>query len=230
MSDPVVEADPTVDPQSGRGRVALPEVLTRRRLIVALPRITGDDTASDRLKVVLEVLAQKGMPVIAVDQRDLGLLAELRGLYGTRLTFGVHGPITLDELEPVLAAEPAFVLANAGDHALVERGERAGVCVLPAGLTPNELLAIDGRGPAAVQIFPADVLGGAYGASLKLVSDELVVVPRGGLGAWAVDRWFEAGAVCCVVDESLLGDALDEGGNIGQLRERAVSFLDTVNR
>lgn len=223
-SDPAGEAVSDEQPQ----RPALPEALTATRLVVAIPARPTDEDSRTRVLIALEILAQKGLTSIALHQSNVGWLDGLRTQYAGRLTFGVHGPLTVDELRPVLDAEPAFVLANGPDPALGELGDQVGVVVLPTGLSPNELLDLHSRGGAGVQVFPADVMGGAYGASLRWVNPDLVLVPRGGLGAWSVGRWFEAGAACCVVDEALLGDALDEGGNVGQLRERAASFKDTV--
>ncbi len=230
------ELDQVADPSevtsmahdSAGGRPALPEAFTATRLIVAIPERPSDEQARSRVTVALEILAQKGLTTIALHHTNLAWLDDLRELYGERLRFGVHGPITLEQLEPTLTRAPEFVLANGPDQALVEAGAVAGVTVLPSALTPNELLELHHRGGAGVQVFPADVMGGAYGSSLRWVCPEFVLVPRGGLGAWACTRWFEAGAACCVIDEALIGDALDEGGNLGQLRERAVSYLETV--
>lgn len=211
----------------GRMTDALPTCLSEPRLVAALPARPLDSAAFLRLGAVLEILAQRGFRTVSLHHSNASWLDELVPVFGARLAFGLHGSHTTDDLQ--LDRSPAFVLANNADASLVEAGRERGIAVLPAALTPNELLAAAELGAPAVQVLPADVMGGAYGESLvNVLPANVALIPRGGLGAWALGRWFKAGAPCCVADDTLFSDAFDEGGNLGQLRDRCGSFLDQV--
>lgn len=207
----------------------LPPSLLAHPLLVALPKVdTADEDVRARLAVVLEILAQQGFRNVSLHVDNLEPLADLRPVLGARLAFSCHGVFDQASLEQALAASPELVLTDCCDPELVFRGLEAGVPVLPAALTPNEIIAAARLGAPAVQVFPADVMGGAYGPSLGALVDRVAIVPRGGLGGWAVGRWFESRAKACVVDDALIGDAMDEYGNLGQLRDRCGSFLDSL--
>ncbi|WP_022909292.1 hypothetical protein [Aestuariimicrobium kwangyangense] len=208
---------------------ALPACLAEPRLVAALPLRPAEASSLPRVGAVLEILAQRGFRTVSLHHGNRDWLAELVPVFGARLAFGLHGVVSPDELEPALAQTPAFVLANNANPALVRTGIDAGVTVLPAALTPNELLAASDLGAPAVQVLPADVMGGAYGESLQHVLPPSVqLVPRGGLGAWALGRWYKVGAACCVADDTLFADAFDPDGHLGQLRERCGSFVEQV--
>ena len=208
---------------------ALPTCLAEPRVVAALPARPMTPAAMQRVGAVLEILAQRGFRTVSLHVDNVAWFADLVPVFGARLAFGVHGVLTEAQLDEVLAHSPAFVLANNADARLVEKGREADVCVLPAALTPNELLAAAELGAAAVQVLPADVMGGAYGESLmKVLPPEVKLIPRGGLGAWAFGRWFASNAAVCVADETLFADCFDAGANLGSLRDRCASFLDQV--
>lgn len=221
--------------------VPLPAAITGPRLIALLdPPPTGDEAdaasgARKRLQLlvtVLEVMVQEGVRTFALDLADAGALSQLRELFVDRASFGLAGVRTAVELDTALLAEPAFVLADTDDAEVVQRGWAAGVCTLPAGLTPNELRRLAALGAAAVQVLPADLLGGNYpsvlqGMRLGPDGEPLTVIARGGLGAWSAGRWFEAGAAAVVADTGLVGDAMT-GGPLSFLRDRCHSYLDVV--
>lgn len=207
----------------------LPACLAEPRLVAALPAFALEPATMRRAGAVLEILAQRGFRTVSLHHDNLAWLEQLRPVFEARLTFGVHGVTTREQLDNVIDQGPAFVLANNAEGALVDRGREASLTVLPAALTPNELLAAAQLGAPAVQVLPADVMGGAYAESLKHVMPaDVALIPRGGLGAWAIGRWFDAGAPVCIADEGLLTDALTPSGNLGQLRDRCSSYLDTV--
>ncbi|MGJ6980347.1 hypothetical protein ACSDQ9_07425 [Aestuariimicrobium soli] len=206
---------------------ALPACLAEPRIVAALPARPMEQASFLRVGAVLEILAQRGFRTVSLHVSNAAWLDDLVPVFGARLAFGLHGALTVDDLG--LEKQPAFVLANNADPELLEAGRAAGVTVLPAALTPNELLAASRLGAPAVQVLPADVMGGAYGESLQHVLPAgVALVPRGGLGAWALGRWFKVEAPVCIADDTLFADAFEPDGNLGQLRDRCASFLDQV--
>lgn len=212
-------------------RLPLPECITGPRMIVLLDRRgqeqTDDDARFAQVVPVLEVMVQEGLRTFALAPADLGLLPRLREIFTERASFGAYDVITPDDAVIALAGGPEFILASGDDAQVVRLGAEAGVATLSAALTPNEIRHGWGLGAAAVQVLPADLLGSSYPEALKNLAPGIALVPRGNLGGWSMGRWFEAGAVACVADSPLLGDALN-GGNLSHLRDRCRTYLDVV--
>ncbi|MGA4507759.1 bifunctional 4-hydroxy-2-oxoglutarate aldolase/2-dehydro-3-deoxy-phosphogluconate aldolase [Propionibacteriaceae bacterium G1746] len=212
-------------------RLPLPECITASRMIVLVDRrFDPEQNDADWLATVvpvLEVMVQEGMTVFSLPLADIALLAELREMFIERAWFGVHDVLTLDDTEQALAHAPEFLLAGGDDHAVVERAAVRGVVAVPAALTPNELRAAWQSGAAAVQVLPADLLGSNYPEALARLLPGVGLIARGNLGGWSMGRWFEHGAVACVADSPLTGDAFN-GGNLSHLRDRCRTYRDVV--
>lgn len=212
-------------------RLPLPECISGPRMIVLVDRPTEDDTDVDarfaRVVPVLEVMVQEGFLTFSLSLGDLGLLPQLREIFTERASFGAHDVVTTEDTVHALESAPEFILASSDDAEVVRLGAQAGVVTLPAGLTPNELRRAWDTGAAAVQVLPADMFGSSYPEALKSLIPGVPFIPRGNLGGWSMGRWFEAGAVACVADSPLLGDALNSG-NLSHLRDRCRTYLDVV--
>ncbi|MGA4670252.1 bifunctional 4-hydroxy-2-oxoglutarate aldolase/2-dehydro-3-deoxy-phosphogluconate aldolase [Propionibacteriaceae bacterium Y1923] len=212
-------------------RLPLPECITGPRMIVLLDRRNDDDGDDDarfaQLVPVLEVMVQEGLTTFALEPADLVLLGQLREIFTERAHFGAYDVLSADGAHSALAHGPEFILANGDDAEVVRVGTEAGVATLSAALTPNEVRHGWDLGSSAVQVLPADLLGSSYPEALKKLVPGISFIPRGNLGGWSMGRWFEAGAIACVADSPLLGDALNHG-NLSHLRDRCRTYLDVV--
>lgn len=212
-------------------RLPLPECISGPRMIVQIDRRSADD-ADDAARFaglvpVLEVMVQEGLSTFSVSLTDLALLGQLREIFTDRASFGAHDVVTVEDAARAIEVGPEFILASSDDADVVGLGAEAGVATLPAGLTPNELRRAWGAQAPAVQVLPADMFGSSYPEALKALIPGIPFIPRGNLGGWSMGRWFEAGAIACVADSPLVGDALT-GGNLSHLRDRCRTYLDVV--
>ncbi|MCT1458296.1 aldolase [Aestuariimicrobium sp. p3-SID1156] len=209
----------------------LPECIQQSRLIVLLDRRRSEDADRDaRLGVlvpVLEVMVQEGLRTFGLDSGDLDVFAEVREIFDERADFGLYNVDDHDRMARMVEQRPAFILLNNDDPDLVWHGQGQGIATLPAALTPNEIGRAAKLGAPAVQVMPADLFGSSFPDQLNQVLPGVVTIPRGGLGGWAIGRWFEAGAQACIADTNLIGDSLN-GGNLSHLRDRARSFRDVI--
>ena len=135
----------------------------------------------------VEICVQEGLASLSFDLRDLDLLRQVAPLYSTRARLGVHGVVTVDELDAAVGAGARFVLASVADADLVDAASRLGVACLPAALTPTEarLASRLGSGAVPVSVSPTTA-------------------------AYALRQWFTAGAAAAVVGETLSQAALSE--------------------
>ncbi|HSN43677.1 MAG TPA: bifunctional 4-hydroxy-2-oxoglutarate aldolase/2-dehydro-3-deoxy-phosphogluconate aldolase [Propionibacteriaceae bacterium] len=189
------------------------------KLVVLVP---GGTLFADAIAPV-EICVQEGLTSLSIPIADLDLLTQLAPLYSARAKLGVHGVVTVVQLEAAAHAGARFVLASVADEELMGAANVLGVTCLPSAFTPTEVLAAGRLGAPGVQVAPADVLGHAYAKALPGLAPDVPVVPRGELGAYALRQWFEAGAVAAVVGDTLTGTAF-KGLDLSAFRERCQSF------
>lgn len=184
-------------------------------VVVALTEAPFDDLIG-----VVEVLVQEGLTTLSFPASAPGL-ADWVGIYGSRSRIGVHGVRTPRQADHAVADGASFVLSDVSDAEVIAAcGDAA---VYPMAMTPTEIRHTLELAVAGVQVFPADVLGPSFADAVASLGLAPRCLPRHALGAYAVDRWFSAGAKAAVVDSNLLGDALS-GGDLAALRDRCGAF------
>ncbi|OZC45769.1 aldolase [Rhodococcus sp. WWJCD1] len=109
----------------------------------------------------------------------------------------------------------------------VEVAVAGGIPVLCGALTPTEVVTAVGLGVDGVKIFPASVFGPQYFKDLRAPFPDVPLIPVGGVGADAIATYLANGATAVGVASPLCGDA-PNGGDLGELRDRARAFLDAV--
>lgn len=185
-----------------------------------------DDAPFDDLIGAVEVMVQQGLRAFAFHTATLDL-ADWVAIFGARARIGVHRVGTTEQAASAVADGATFVLPDIVDDALIEAcGDAA---VYPPAMTPAEVRDVLRRPVTGAQVYPADVLGPNYAEALGDLGLADRALPRRALGAYAVGRWFAAGAKAVVVDDQVLGDALT-GGDLGQLRERCAAFVEVQPR
>ena len=189
------------------------------KLVVLVP----DGTVFADAIAPVEICVQEGLTSLSVPIADLDLLKQLSPLYSARAKLGVHGVVSVVELEAAAHAGARFVLATAADEELMGAANVLGVACLPAAFTPTEVLMAGRLGALGVQVVPADVLGHAYAKALRGLTLGVPLIPRGEMGAYALRQWFESGAVAAVVGDTLTGTAFT-GLDLSAFRERCQSF------
>ncbi len=187
--------------------------------VVCLPHMPVAD-----LIAPMEVLIQEGLTTVAV---PVQVLPELVPLFGSRARFGGYGITTVAQLQDAVATGATFALADVAEPAVAQAGRDAGVPTYLQAMTPSEIRYA--RSLANVQLFPADIVGHLMAERLQALDLLDGVVPRGGIGAYAAERWLLSGAPAVCVDSSLLGNAL-RGGDLALLRDRCGTFQRVLRK
>ncbi len=205
-------------------RLSLPRFVARYRLIAIIP-----DEVSVNLLAPVEVMVQERVRAFSFGMKQIDALRETREIFGLRADFGVHGLQTLEDARLAIDAGAAFALPHRPDDQMIAELLEAGISTMPPALTPNEVHLAWASGATAVQVTPAEVMGGNYPATLQSLAPDVSVVPRGGLGGYSVRRWLSAGRAAAVcLDDALVGSATT-GGSMADLRERCQTFADIVD-
>lgn len=184
-------------------------------VIVAL-----DGGELDDLIPTIEILIQEGLSTLAIhcDTEDLGTLFSI---YQRRARLGVHRVSVPDQVVAATASGATFVLPDLWNAELA--AACVDVAVYPPAMTPTEIRGVLAQEVTGVQVVPGDLLGPSFAELLAAYGLADRCLPRHSLGAYAMGKWFEAGAKAVVADTQLLGDALT-GGDLGALRDRCGSF------
>lgn len=190
-------------------------------IITCLPDADVDDLAS-----VIEVLIQEKLHTFAA---PVGRLEELRSLFDARGMFGAWGVDGVESLRQAAEAGAAFVLADVADEAMASFASEHETTWFAQALTPLEVRAVIDLGATGALLWPAEIVGHAMARHLERVGLASKVIPMGGVGAFSAGEWLVHGAPAACVDETLLGDAFDDG-DLGMLRERCASFRKAALR
>jgi 2-dehydro-3-deoxyphosphogluconate aldolase/(4S)-4-hydroxy-2-oxoglutarate aldolase len=208
-------------------RLQIPERTAAAKLIVVVRAPQAADY--DR---VLDVLIDAGIRSVELTLTTPGTIERLPKLlaqFGDAADIAVGTVTDGRQLTAAVDAGAHYLVTPITDPDLVEAANRAGVPIVPGGLTPTELFAAWRTGAAAVKIFPANQVGPGYIKDLRGPFPGIAVVPSGGVDLDGAAAWLRAGAAAVSVGGPLLGDAF-RGGDLGALRHRTETFVATCGQ
>jgi 2-dehydro-3-deoxyphosphogluconate aldolase/(4S)-4-hydroxy-2-oxoglutarate aldolase len=208
-------------------RVQLPRRTAAAKLIVVVR--APNAAAYDR---VLDVLIGAGIHSVELTLTTPGTidwLPKLLAQFGDAADIGVGTVTDGRQLTAAVEAGAHYLVTPITDPDLIEAANRAGVPIVPGGLTPTELFAAWRAGAAAVKIFPANQVGPGYLNDLRGPFPGIAAVPYGGVDLQGAVAWLRAGAAAVSVGGPLLGDAL-RGGDLDALRDRTTAFVATCGQ
>lgn len=221
----MTSTDPAVE------RPALPEATARGRVIAVL---RADDPA--RYAPVIDTLAEAGVRSMELTLTTPGTLEALPGLverYAGAVDIGVGTVTTAQQAERAGDGGADYLVTPVTDAEVIAAAARAGVPIVPGGLTPTELHAGWRAGAAAVKVFPASLVGPGYVKDLRGPFPDLRVIPSGGVDLEAARAWIAAGADAVSVGGPLLGSTLKDAPDaaaLTALAERASTFVEACAR
>ncbi|WCC79780.1 bifunctional 4-hydroxy-2-oxoglutarate aldolase/2-dehydro-3-deoxy-phosphogluconate aldolase [Cutibacterium equinum] len=220
MSAEVDEPGPIDVPTDGR--LVFPDEVRASKIIAVLP-----DVASSDLMAPIEVMIQEKVRAFTLPVADAERRRAVLKIYRRRAVIGVHGVMTVDDVQGLVDDKVAFALPVAATPELLDALRQAGIPSAPDALTPTEVRAAWAAGADAVQVAPADMGSASYGDILTAMAPGVALVPRGGVGSYALRRWLASGALAVCLDEVLVGDVCADGV-VSALRERCRSVLQVV--
>jgi 2-dehydro-3-deoxyphosphogluconate aldolase / (4S)-4-hydroxy-2-oxoglutarate aldolase len=170
-----------------------------------------------------EVLVEEGVTTLELPLTSPGALdaiARTAAAVGDRALVGAGTVRTVEDARAVLDAGAGFLVAPSLSVPVVEHAVAADVAVLPGVMTPTEYETARAAGARMVKLFPAQTLGPAYLAHLRVPFPDLEAVPTAGVGLEDAEAWFAAGAVALGIGSPLTGRFL-ENGDLDGLRASA---------
>ena len=220
MSAETDESGPIDAPSDGR--LVFPSEVLSSKVIAVLPDVPASD-----LMAPIEAMIQEKVRVFTLPVADADRRRAVLKIYRRLAVIGVHGVMAVDDVQGLVDDKVAFALPVAATPDLLDALRQAGIPAAPDALTPTEVRAAWAAGADAVQVAPADMGSASYGDILTRMAPGAALIPRGGIGSYAMRRWLAAGALAVCLDDVLVGDACEDGV-VSALRERCRSVLQVV--
>ena len=120
------------------------------------------------------------------------------------VVFGVGSVLDTEAARAAVDAGARFVVSPVCRTALIDACHGRDVVVMPAGLTPTEILTAFEAGADFVKVFPAGAVGTSFIRDIKGPLPDVRLVPTGGIGIDNAAEWLRAGASAVGVGSALV--------------------------
>jgi 2-dehydro-3-deoxyphosphogluconate aldolase/(4S)-4-hydroxy-2-oxoglutarate aldolase len=195
--------------------------------VVAVIRIQEPD----RLRAVIDALADGGVRALEVTMTVPGAIDLIRGLSSAMpndLVLGAGTVLDAQTAGRAIDAGARFVVSPILRPAIIEVCHRHGVAALPGCFSPTEILTAWESGADIVKVFPATALGPSFFTDVRGPFPQLKLMPTGGVTLDNAGDWIRAGAVAVGVGTALLDRAAIAAGDYAVLRANAQRITATV--
>lgn len=184
-------------------------LLTVLRGQPVIPVIRIDD-ATDAPPMV-DALVRGGLPAVEITLRTPAAIdaIKLAALECQGAIVGAGTILDAKQFEAAAEAGSQFIVSPGGTMELLDAAHDSDVPLLPAAITPSEMMAMREEGFTVLKFFPAEQAGGA--AFLKSIASplaEITFCPTGGIGTKNLKDYLSLPNVVCVGGTWLTPDDL----------------------
>lgn len=146
------------------------------------------------------------------------------------LILGIGTIWTANDAVNYLEAGARFVVSPGFDPDLGSALNKREVLWIPGCGTVSEVRMAMQSGAKLIKIFPGNVLGPSFAASVKSVLPQVRLMPTGGVkpSAENLTSWFRAGVTCVGMGSKLFSKNLIESGNYAELQNEISDALSLV--
>lgn len=161
-------------------------------------------------------LAKGGLPAIEITLRTAAALDAIRAVAAEvpEAIVGAGTILNAKQYEDAAKAGSRFIVSPGVTKSIIAAANDSAVPLLPAAITPSEMLALRDEGYTHLKFFPAEQAGGA--AFLKALASPLagtVFCPTGGIGLANAKTYLSLPNVICVGGSWVAPKELVEAGD-----------------
>jgi 2-dehydro-3-deoxyphosphogluconate aldolase/(4S)-4-hydroxy-2-oxoglutarate aldolase len=185
----------------------------------------------DRLRAVVEAIAEGGIRAIEVTMTVPGAITLIRELAATMPAGFILGAGTVLDRDTALAVIDAgaqFVVSPVFRTSVLDACHERGIAAMPGCFTPTEILGAWDAGADIVKVFPATALGPAFFKDVRGPLPQVKLMPTGGVSLDNAGDWIRAGAVAVGVGTALLDTRAIAAGDYATLRANAERIVASV--
>lgn len=208
--------------------IDLLDVLRTRRLVAVLRAPNAD-----LFVPVSEVLVDAGITCLEFTLTTAGVLDALRDArkaLPSDVVLGVGTIRTRRHVDDAIDAGADFLVNQAFSPELVDAATQRDVPFVPGTLTPMEIIRAWEHGVPAVKVSPIGPVGGLdYLSEVRGPLPDIPIMPTGGVTLEHAAGYLRGGAVAVGLSRALMLDALEPGGDLDALAERARAAVDSCS-
>ncbi|TCJ93155.1 bifunctional 4-hydroxy-2-oxoglutarate aldolase/2-dehydro-3-deoxy-phosphogluconate aldolase [Nocardia alba] len=195
----------------------------RARAVVRAP-VIGDPAA------LAQVLAGAGLRAVELTFTTLGVLdAITKATAVTDAVIGVGAVTTRAQAEAAIEVGARFLATPALRPEVAEVAVAHSIPVIMGAFTPSEVLAAAELGAAAVEIFPARVLGPQYFEDLLGQFPHMSLIPFGGVNSHNARDFLHAGAIAVTAGTEVVAPTDVEAARWSHIGSKAAHFVHSLD-
>lgn len=185
---------------------------------------------------VVRTLYKAGIRVIEYTNRGQAALenfTEMKrvlALEAPMLLLGIGTIKSSDEARDFIKAGADFIVAPIVNPEVAAVAEQAGLLWIPGCMTPTEIYQAQQHNAHLIKLFPANILGPEFLASIRALFPTQHFIPTGGVEIEEenIRRWFRAGVSAVGLGSKLISQEIIVDANYDFLYEETVRVLQIV--
>lgn len=157
-------------------------------------------------------------------------LIELKNRSMPDLHLGIGTIKSLQDAETFLNAGADFLVSPIINPEVGKLAQQTGLLWIPGCMTPTEIDLAQQYGAMLIKIFPANILGPEYIASIRELFPGQHFIPTGGVDLTAanISAWFKAGVSAVGMGSKLISKSLVQKKDYASLQENTRNVLQTI--
>lgn len=193
----------------------------------------ADETVSIE---VLRAIFRAGIKAVEYTNRGEAALANFKKMVEVRnremngLLLGVGTIKNLQQAENYIAAGADFLVSPGFVKKVAKYATSKNIFYAPGCMTPTEIIAAENAGIKFIKLFPGDMLGPKFLASIKEIFPKLLFMPTGGVDTTKenIEGWFKAGVVAVGMGSKLISKQLMEAKDYSTIEKATQEVLELI--
>jgi 2-dehydro-3-deoxyphosphogluconate aldolase/(4S)-4-hydroxy-2-oxoglutarate aldolase len=185
---------------------------------------------------LLKLLYEAGIRMVEYTNRGEAALENFRQMRKLAdkklpgLLLGIGTIKTRKQAKKFMEAGADFVVCPIVDEDTGEAVSEAGLLWIPGCMTPSEIARAERAGAGVVKIFPGNILGPGYIASIRELFPDMKFMPTGGVEAEAenLKSWFRTGVIAVGLGSKLMDAQSIEREDYETLKKKITDTLQLV--
>lgn len=193
--------------------------------------IIRHDKAFDALSL-LRTLSDVGIKVVefTCNTPDASqLIQQAVSSYKSELVIGAGTVLSMNQLFDVLDAGAQFIVSPIFRREIVAYCSEHAIPVFPGALTPTEIYEAWDMGAYMVKVFPAQVVGPSYFASLKGPFPEGRLLAVGGINSDNCALYLSKGADAVAIGSGIIKSKWLDESNFAAIKNELYNFMNSLN-
>ncbi len=147
------------------------------------------------------------------------------------LLLGVGTIKNLKDAKNYMAAGADFLVSPGFVKEVADYAVSKDIFYAPGCMTPSEIIAAENAGIRFIKLFPGNMLGTEFLATIKDIFPKLLFMPTGGVDTTKenIEGWFKAGVCAVGMGSKLISKKLMEANDYSTIEKDTRQVLETIN-